>query len=104
MMASKVGSVARAPGRSCSTRRTASSSLCGFGLFGIAPSLSAWLAPLAEAVSSAATSATRYYCSECVEIVSVIVPELELVGVERHVSAADVVKITDDSALEHRPE
>lgn len=105
MMASNVGSVARAPGRACSTRRTVSASLGGFGLFGIASSLSsARLAPPAEAVSSAATSAARYDFSEGVFVIAVVVPPLELVDIERHVSAADVMEIADDAALEHRPE
>src|SRR5579884_819292 len=106
MILSKVGSVARAPGRTCSTRRICSASIGGFGfrLSGIAPSLSARLGGLAEAVPSAATSATRYDLPEGIGIVPVVVPELKFIDVERHVGAADVVEIADDPALEHRPE
>jgi hypothetical protein len=105
MIASKVGSVARAPGRSCSTRRTASVSFGGFRFrSGIAPSLVARLGSVAEAEPSAATSAARYDFSESVFVLPVVVTPLKFVDVKRHVSAADVVEIANDAALEHRPE
>src|SRR6516225_9251727 len=104
MIASKVGSVARAPGRACSTRRIASASSGGFRfpLSGTAHSL-ARLGEDAGAVPSVATSAERYDSSKRIWVVPVIVPELELVDVERHVGATHLVIGADHAALEHRP-
>src|SRR5579863_5931120 len=73
-------------------------------LSAIAPSLSALLGSCAEAEPSGATSAIRYDCSECVIIVPVVVPELELIDVERQVGLADLVKIANDAPLNQRPE
>ena len=42
--------------------------------------------------------------SEDVRVHAVVVPELELGNIERHVFTADLVEGSDDAALEDRPE
>lgn len=104
MMASKVGSVALALGRAFSTRRMTSLS-CGFGLGGIQTSPSSLPGVRsAEAEPSVTTSATRYNQIEGVLVVSVVVPELELVDVERHVGVRHLMVGADDAAFDERPE
>ena len=104
MMLSKARSSVREPGRVPA----------GFGglplavgfrsLSDTAPSLPALLGASAEAVPSGATSATRYERSERIGFALHVMPELEFVDVERHVSRAHFVKRADDPALEQRPE
>jgi len=48
--------------------------------------------------------ASIYRCSENVGIHAVVVPELELGNVRRHVFGAHLVEGTDDAALEDPPE
>ena len=104
IIASNVGSIAFAPGRAFSTRRMTSLS-CGFGLGGIATSPSSlpgvWPP---EAEPSVTTSAARYDQIEGVGIAPVVVPELEFIDVEWHVSFRHLVIGADDPALNQRPE
>lgn len=104
MMVSKVGSVAFAPGRAFSTRRMTSLS-CGFGLGGTLPLPSMRLGVSSpEAEPSETTSATRYDLIEGVGVAPMIMPELELVDVERHVGIRHFVERADNAAFEQRPE
>src|SRR2546425_13217510 len=61
-----------------------------------------WLS-VAEAVASAASSASCDQCAEHVGIVSVIMPEAELGQVERQVLRGDLVVAPDDPALQEGP-
>ena len=92
MMSSKVGSVALAPGRAFSTRRITSLSW-GFGLGGTLPLSSmrpgVWWA---EVEPSVTTSATRYDQPESIGVVPVVMPELKLVNVQRHIGRSSCGK------------
>jgi hypothetical protein len=88
---------------------SAGSSRFGFplssGFFvGTAPSLSALLGLCAEAGPSGATSATRYEKPERIDFVARVVTKLEFVDVERQISRAYLVEITDDAAFDEGPE
>ena len=80
--------------------------VCGgvfLGLFAIshiAPKL------FAERVSAAPgidASATCYGRAEYVRVLPIVIPELKLGNVERHVLGADLVERADNSALQDRP-
>jgi hypothetical protein len=65
---------------------------CGFGLGGTLLSPSMWPGvSLAEAEPSVTTSATRYDLSESVGIAPLVMPELELVEVKRHIGVGHLV-------------
>ena len=57
-----------------------------------------------EAPASPRASASCYGSSENVRVVPVVVAELELGDVERHVLPAHLVESADGAALEDRPE
>src|SRR5947208_4476489 len=103
MMCSKARSSEREPGRVPAGFR--SGLPFGFrSLSDTAPSLPALLDANAEVVPSAATSATRYERSERIGLALHIVTELEFVDVERQIGRADFMKVSDDAALNQRPE
>lgn len=80
-----------------------SSSLRSFA--STAPSLSAVLGlRCTEGVPSGATSATRYEHTELIGFLSRVVPEFELIDVERQIFAARLVERANNAALEQRPE
>jgi hypothetical protein len=71
----------------------------------IAPFSFCWpLPPLAETVTSDHASAACYRRPEHVGIAAVVVPELKLGNVERHVFGAHLVKRADHTAFEDGPE
>lgn len=47
--------------------------------------------------------ASRNRCAENIGVEAIIVAELELCNIQRHVFAADFVEAADDAALEDRP-
>src|SRR2546426_10459910 len=62
-----------------------------------------WLS-VAEAVASAASSASCDERPEHVGVLAVVMTEAELGQVERQVRPGDLVVATDDAALQERPE
>jgi hypothetical protein len=59
---------------------------------------------LAETDASDLVSAACYRLTEDIRVGAVVVPELKLRDVQRHVFAADLVEAADDAALEDAPE
>src|SRR6202166_1184832 len=71
----------------------------------IAPAPVCWpLSSLAETVTSDHASAACYRHPENIGVVAVVVAELELGNVQRHVLGTDLMERADHATLEDRPE